>query len=204
MLAHSVLNTNDGCNLWCSSSSKCDGRAMLWGSVWERKIFLTVPSDPIRRLHRDTRIWLNGLKSVQLPVEQFFFHSPSGSMLPRCRSFEITLRHTTVGRTPQDEWSVRCRNLYLKTQNTHKTQTSLPPAGFELAIPARERPQIHTVDGAATGIGCRAVTDTSINIYAHSKFVHKYTPLLRMSVVQGLKIDCVVANICYCEKRLLT
>jgi len=29
----------------------------------------------------------------------------------------------------------------------------MPSAGFELAIPANERPQAHTLDGAATGIG---------------------------------------------------
>jgi hypothetical protein len=29
----------------------------------------------------------------------------------------------------------------------------MPPAGFEPAIPARERPQTHVLDRAATGIG---------------------------------------------------
>jgi len=29
----------------------------------------------------------------------------------------------------------------------------MPPAGFKLAIPARERLQTHALDGAATGIG---------------------------------------------------
>ena len=33
------------------------------------------------------------------------------------------------------------------------TATQQPPAGFEPAIPASERPQIHTLDRAATGIG---------------------------------------------------
>jgi hypothetical protein len=32
-------------------------------------------------------------------------------------------------------------------------QTSMPPAGFEPAIPASERPQTHALDRAATGIG---------------------------------------------------
>jgi hypothetical protein len=30
-----------------------------------------------------------------------------------------TQRHTTVGRTPLDEWSARRRHLYLKTHDTH-------------------------------------------------------------------------------------
>jgi hypothetical protein len=29
----------------------------------------------------------------------------------------------------------------------------MPPTGFETAIPARERPQTHALDRAATGIG---------------------------------------------------
>ena len=39
-------------------------------------------------------------------------------------------------------------------ENTqYSRQTSMPPAGFEPAIPARERPQTHALDHAATGIG---------------------------------------------------
>jgi hypothetical protein len=44
-------------------------------------------------------------------------------------------RHTTLGRTPLDEWSARRRDLYLTIHNTHKWQTSMPPAGFEPANP---------------------------------------------------------------------
>jgi hypothetical protein len=61
-------------------------------------------------------------------------------------------RHTTFGRTALDEWSARCRDLYLTTHNTHKRQTSMPPTGSEPTIPASERPQTHALDGAATGI----------------------------------------------------
>jgi hypothetical protein len=64
----------------------------------------------------------------------------------------ITLRHTTLGRTPLDEWPARRRDLYLTTHNTDKRQTSMPSAGFEPAIPAGERPQAHALDGAATRI----------------------------------------------------
>lgn len=48
---------------------------------------------------------------------------------------------------------VRCRDLYLTTPNTHKRQPSMPPAGFEPAIPKCEQPQIQALDRAATGIG---------------------------------------------------
>jgi len=64
-----------------------------------------------------------------------------------------SVRHSTLGRTPPDEWSTRSRNLYLTAHNTYKKQTSVPPAGFEPAIPASVRPQTHTLDRAATAIG---------------------------------------------------
>jgi hypothetical protein len=35
-------------------------------------------------------------------------------------------RHTTLGRTPLDEWAARRRDLYLTTNNNHKRQTSMP------------------------------------------------------------------------------
>jgi hypothetical protein len=69
------------------------------------------------------------------------------------RGFTITLRHTTLGRTPLDEWPARRRD-HLTTHNTHNRQTSMPPAGFEPKIPVSERPQTHALDRAATGIGC--------------------------------------------------
>ena len=50
-----------------------------------------------------------------------------------------TQRHSTVGRTPLDEWSARRRDLYLKTHDTHNRQISMPPVGFEPKISAGER-----------------------------------------------------------------
>jgi hypothetical protein len=61
--------------------------------------------------------------------------------------------HTTVGRTPLDEWSAWRRDLYLTTNNTHKRQISTPAVEFEPVFPANERPQTHTLDLAATGMG---------------------------------------------------
>jgi hypothetical protein len=51
--------------------------------------------------------------------------------------------HTTLGRTPLDEWSARFRDLYVATYNAHRKRTSTRPAGFEPEISARERPQTH-------------------------------------------------------------
>ena len=54
---------------------------------------------------------------------------------------------------PLDKWSAQCRYLYLTTHNIHTRQTGMPLAGFEPAIPSSERPQTHTLDHVATGIG---------------------------------------------------
>jgi hypothetical protein len=69
----------------------------------------------------------------------------------------ITLRHTTLSWTPLEEGSVRRRDLYLTTHNTHKRQISMTPAGFEPTIPARERQQTCALSRAVTGISPFAV-----------------------------------------------
>jgi len=51
-----------------------------------------------------------------------------------------------------DEASARRRALHLTKHNTHNRETSMPPTGFETAIPTSERPQIHALARAATGI----------------------------------------------------
>jgi hypothetical protein len=83
-----------------------------------------------------------------------FYHGAKavlGQGLPsHYRGFIITLRHTTVGMTPQDELSTRCRDPCL-TNNTHKRQTSELRAGFEPTIPASERQRPYALDRAATG-----------------------------------------------------
>ena len=79
--------------------------------------------------------------------------SPSGPGSSHYQSFTITLRHTTTGRTPLDEWSGWRKDLYLTTHYIHKRKISTPPAGFEPTFPTRERPQNHSLDRAASGIG---------------------------------------------------
>ena len=69
------------------------------------------------------------------------------------RFLDHTQRHITSGRTPQDEWSARRRDLYLTTHNTHNRQTSMPPVVFEPTISAGGRPQTYALYGATTGTG---------------------------------------------------
>jgi hypothetical protein len=63
-----------------------------------------------------------------------------------------SLRHTTLGRTAVDGRSARLGDLYLTTHNNHNRQISMPPAGFEPTIPAREGPQTHSLDRATSGM----------------------------------------------------
>jgi len=102
-------------------------------------------------------------------VQQHCFLFDSGATAPQLamassftRFLDHTQRHTTVGRTSLDEWSVRRRDLYLTTQNTHNRQTSMPPVGFEPTVSAGQRPQTYALDSAATGIDT-ATLYTSLN-----------------------------------------
>ena len=86
----------------------------------------------------------------------FFLHGATGTTQPgppHYRGFMITFRHITLGRTPLDKRSARSGDLYITTHNTHKRQTSVPPAGFESTVQASKRLQNHALDRAATGIG---------------------------------------------------
>ena len=78
---------------------------------------------------------------LSLTLSQFFFLTVRQPQLAWASfvRFLITLRHTTLGRTPLEEWSDRRGDLYLKTYITHNRQTSMPPAGFEPTIPASKR-----------------------------------------------------------------
>jgi len=93
----------------------------------------------------------SGLSYLGFLLHGATVHRGPGS--PRYQSFTIIFSNTTLSRTPLDQWETRRRYLYLTTHNTHKTETSMPPAGFEHAIPAREWPQTHAWDRTATGIG---------------------------------------------------
>jgi hypothetical protein len=100
---------------------------------------------------------LNIYRNQSPPPPPVSLRPDSGSW-PPLRGFVVTLiGHTTLGRTPLDEWSARHKDLYLTTHNTHKRQISLPPAGFEPTIRTSKRPQTHALYCVATGIG----TETS-------------------------------------------
>jgi hypothetical protein len=58
------------------------------------------------------------------------------------RFLDHTQRHTTVGRTPLDEWlAARRRDFYPTTHTTHYRITSISPVEFRPTISAGRRPQ---------------------------------------------------------------
>ena len=84
--------------------------------------------------------------------------SPSGPRSLHCWGFEITLQHTTLGRSPLDEWSPRRRDFYLTTHNTHRGQTSCPQRDsslqFQQASDSRPTPYTAQMQGSANyGVG---------------------------------------------------
>jgi hypothetical protein len=88
--------------------------------------FLTADSSLIRKILFCIVCvwWLTPTGSHRMFV--FGATAPSRPELSHSRSFlDHTQRRTTVGRTPLDEWSARCRDLYLTTHNTHNRQTCL-------------------------------------------------------------------------------
>ena len=84
-------------------------------------------------------------------------NSPSGPGTPHYRFSTITLRHNIPCRTSLDVLPFRRNDIYLTTHNTRNRQASMPPAGFEPAIPTSELPQTYALDHAATGIGSPSI-----------------------------------------------
>jgi len=104
-----------------------------------------------------------------------------------CCGSERKLGHITLGRTPVDEWSARRRDLYVTTHNTHKRQTSMPSRGFQPAIWKSKRPQIHTLDGAVTGIGSFTLVGCS-----DRRGITKH--VYRMSSIKNC-VECIQNNV---------
>jgi len=113
----------------------------------------------VQRFHQiGPRLFLAIPFKVPPPPPPRRFGPILGHGLP-LRGFAFTfIGHTTLGRTPLEEWSAWSRELCLTKVKTHKRQISMFPAGFEPKIPPCDCPQIYALHGAATGTGPFQVT----------------------------------------------
>jgi hypothetical protein len=104
------------------------------------------------------QFWTTGIwVSLLHRCPNIFFLGATAPRLARASSL-WRFRYYTQTHHTLNEWSARCRNLYLTTHNTHKTRTSVPPAVFEPAVPAVDRPQASHTLAAARPLGflCRS------------------------------------------------
>jgi hypothetical protein len=105
---------------------------------------------------------------------------------------------TTVGRTPLDEWSARCRDLYLTAHNTRNRQTSMPPVELEPTISAGERPQTYALDRAATGTGYMYVYTgcprRNVPDFGRMFRMLKYTGITQNTYIQSWTITKIMAG----------
>ena len=118
----------------------------------------------------------------------FFFswlNSPSGPT-PSLWSSSITIRHTSIGKTPLSERSARRRDLY-QTKSQHSRETDIHPVGFQPAFPASKWPQTYTLDLAVTGICEHLIIVPEITV---SKLLYRYKQQRDVRHVRQTLIHC--------------
>ena len=104
--------------------------------------------------HSHFPLWHDTLNTEPIPViihrltAKFFCLLPLTPQTP-----EQIGQYTLPELTPLDELSIRRRDLYLTTHNTHNRKTPMPPVRFEPTISAGERPKTYALDRAAIGTG---------------------------------------------------
>jgi hypothetical protein len=151
--------------------------ALHTGRFYPQELFLVLIS--VKRLSQPQGQSATGrimsMKNLNDKIEFRTRDFPACSAVPQPTALArtpISLRHTLFSRTPLHEGSPRRRELYLTTRTTKKGQTSMPPTGFEPAIPASERPQTQALDSAATGIGYMTVFSAERPSPASSPIFH--------------------------------
>jgi hypothetical protein len=80
------------------------------------------------------------------------------------RIHDHTVIHTTLNRTPLDEWSARRRDLYLAKHNTHYRQTSM--------YRRHSNPQSPPASGSGPTPLVSAASGTDTNVIKHVYFTH--------------------------------
>ena len=98
---------------------------------------------------------------------------------------QVSRSHTATHHTRQDSSGrvISSSQRPLPDNTKHQQQkTSMPPARFEPAIPAGERPQIYALDCTTTGIGSRH-THTHTHAHKNSLLPNHYPFFIRYHVI---------------------
>ena len=105
-------------------------------------------------------------------LSPYIFHgatAPSGPGSPHYLDFTITLRHTTLGRTPLDEWSARRRCLW---QHTTLTRDTFVSRGIQTRNPSK-----------------RATADTRLRLRGHSNPPCMYITPHRLDGIDSQRVQ---------------
>jgi len=112
------------------------------------------------------------------------------------RGFTITLRHTTLGRTPLEEGSA-CRK-YPPWKHTTLTRDRYPCVRQDSpAMLASERPQTHTFDRAAIATGNKVYTGCprrNVPDFGRVFLMLKYTNITQNTYVQCWTVTEIMAR----------
>ena len=130
------------------------------------------------------------------------FDPVRGQGLPlRCLAITLIRYTHTLGRAALDEWSVRNRDLYLTTHNTH--ETFMNPGGFEHTIPANEQPQTHDLDRAATRIGIWFHITHTYNIHLRNYPMWFFIQILKLFLLSPVRVTFRAQPTCLKHKTLV-
>jgi len=104
-----------------------------------------------------------------------FLHGATAPSGPKPHHYPGSLSHSVTLHSVWIVWArdqPERRDLYLTTHNTHKKEISMHPSGLETAMLASERPKIHALESAATGIS--SLMNTSMYTKKNPGYIKDY------------------------------
>ena len=127
--------------------------------------------------------------NTSIPPSSHDARAPSGPGTPHYRGLLWT--------------SDRVDGENLRTNNSRKGQTSMPPVGYEPSFPESKRPQSHALDRAATGIGAyrnrRVIHFLWLHLVCVGKLINLLKPTGHVMHQQVLTFNnCTLCPHCIC------
>ena len=109
-----------------------------------------------------------------------------GPRPPQWWGFDITHRHTTLGKNPPDEGSARLRHHFIITLNIHNRQTNISPAGFEPAIPNKRAAVSTRITGPALFLLTKDMFQTVLEFRCTTNYCKRETISFSFNRFQSL------------------